>query len=709
MSSEYSYDQEGKLWPFFAFSVATIVTLPLTYVLAKRSFTNPTKKFPRIQTDYKTEHADLVASQRRKYQTQGRPWVLSFLVLLGLAVMIYTAYLIRFVEADEISRVWNPYDILGISESATEKAIKSHYKRLSLKFHPDKVRPDASKNETLEMLNDRYVEITKAYQALTDEEVRNNYIQYGHPDGRQSMKIGIALPQLMISDGNGKYVVLIYFLLFGVLLPYMVGSWWYGTQARSKEGVLMESANSLFKEYKHDMDVGGVVAALSTGKEFQAALKGDKADSDLAKIEARILFPDGDVQPYAAGLSVKDKEKLTDLDHGVRRKTLALLWAYLGRIDLEDPALEKQKFEVAPIAESLIKSLNSITTAYSNTAPILASFYTAQRLIQALPPAASSLLQLPYVTPKIAKAIEGDSKTPFTLQRLMDLPDAQRRERAVGAGLLTEEQYQSAVNVAKQLPFFRVEKAFFKVQGERVIIPSSLVQLVVKGRVIPPGSENIPEVNELDLVDVDPAEDDLDAILGRKTKTVKGANGKQITIGDDIDILPPLAFAPYFGREHSPRWNVFLSDSKQGRMAVPPFQFHSFDQPIFEADGKTPTYNVVMFKAQFAAPPSPGHYTFVMHVVCDSYVGFDTKMEVTLVVEDAAKAAQMADEDEISEPDEESIAGLMNAARGQAPPPTKRKPAAEEDSSDEESGTDEEEADTSDTNTDTEDEDEKKK
>lgn len=547
---------------------------------------------------------------------------------------------------------------------------------------------------------------------------------YGHPDGRQSTQIGIALPKLMISDGNGKYVVLVYFLLFGVLLPYLVGSWWYGTQSRSKEGVLMESANSLFKEYKQDIDVGGVIAALSTGKEFSEVVKADKADSGLSKMESRILAP-GDVQPFAAGISAKDKENLEDLESGVRREALALLWAYLGRVDLEDTTLEKQKFQVAPIAEALIKSFNAIVTSYQITAPILASFHAGQRIIQAMSPGASPLLQLPYVTPAIAQAIDGDSKIPTTVQKLMDQPDAERRKVAVGDGLLSEEQYQTAVSLAKQLPYFRVDKAFFKVQGERFIIPSSLVQLVVKGRIIPPGSENVPQVNELDLVDVDPAEDDLDAILGRKKRTIKGAEGKPVTVGDDKPILPPLAFAPYFGREHSPRWHVFLSDSKQGKMAVPPFTFHAFDQPIFEEDGKTPTYNVVMFKAQFAAPPSPGHYTFVMHVICDSYVGFDTKMEVTLVVEDAAKAAQMQDEDEISEPDEgksyfsenegillgaqklirdsDSIAGIMNAAKGNAPPPPRKRPAAaNDDDSDEESGTEEEEDDTSATNTDTE-------
>lgn len=88
----------------------------MTYVLAKSWFHDPTKKFPRIQTDYKPKHADLVASQRRKDLSQGPQWVLLFFVLAGWATMFYTAYLIHYVETPAISRAWNPYDILGIAE-----------------------------------------------------------------------------------------------------------------------------------------------------------------------------------------------------------------------------------------------------------------------------------------------------------------------------------------------------------------------------------------------------------------------------------------------------------------------------------------------------------------------------------------------------------------------------------------------------------------
>ncbi|KAG5931643.1 hypothetical protein E4U53_001664, partial [Claviceps sorghi] len=582
--------------------------------------------------------------------------------------------------------------------SSTEKQIKSHYKRLSLKFHPDKVRPDASKNETVESLNDHYVELTKAYQALTDEEVRNNYIQFGHPDGKQSFSIGIALPRFIVTDGNGKYLVVLYTGLLGVLLPYLVGSWWYGTKKRSKEGVLMESANNLFQQYDEDMDESGIIWALSAGKEYDNVLKGHLADSGLAKLEARITAK-GEASPFAAGFSIKDKQRLEDLDGGVRRKVLGLLWAYLGRVELDDAELTKAKYDIAPIARALNQSFAAIALSFFNIAPISGSFLANQHIIQAIPPKASPLLQLPHFTPRIAAAVEGDSKLHMTVQQFMDLPDAKRRKLAVGKGLLSEQEYKTCISVARQLPYLRVAKAFFKVAGERVIIPSSLVTLVIKGRFIPPGTEQVPAVNELDLEDVDPAEDDLDALMGRKTKTIKGADGKVISV-EEQSILPPLTFAPHYARDHTPKWYAFLSDSKQGKMAVPPFVFDRFDSPIFDEQGK-PTFNMQTLKAQFAAPPQAGHYTFVMHIVCDSYVGFDTKMQVTLVVEEAAKAVEMDVADDISEPDEDSLAGQMHALKtGQAPQPRRR----QSDDSDDESGTEEEEVETSDTNTDTEDE-----
>jgi translocation protein SEC63 len=497
-------------------------------------------------------------------------------------------------------------------------------------------------------LNERFVELTKAYKALTDEEIRNNYLQYGHPDGKQSFSIGIALPKLIVMDGNGKYVLLVYGALLGVLLPYIVGKWWYGSQRYTKERVLVASAGNIFREYKEDITDGGIINALSSGEEFKEMLNGAQAEAGLAKLEKNVL------SDKWAFLSPKDREAIKQMDDTTRRKALALLWAYLGRIDLGDATLDAEKYEAAPIALSLSEAFTAISLAFGSLRPIIGSFTTSQNLIQALAPGASPLMQLPNFSDAVVRAVEGEHiKEHITVQQFMKMPEQQRHSLTVGAGLLSEKQYSEAITVAQQLPVLDISRAFFKVMGEKVITPSSLVQLVVKARFIPPGCTSVPPVNELDLEDIDPDEDDLDALMGRKpakNRATKLVDGKKVESKVET-IQPPLAHAPYFARDHSPRWHIFLADAKQGKMAVPPFTFTTFDKPILDEAGK-PTFNVQTLKMQFQAPPQVGDFTFVMHMVCDSYLGLDTKMEITLHIDDPAKAATVDEEDEISEPDE---------------------------------------------------------
>lgn len=309
---------------------------------------------------------------------------------------------------------------------------------------------------------------------------------------------------------------------------------------------------------------------------------------------------------------------------------------------------------MAPIALSLVEAFNAIGLAFGNLHPTLGVFHASQNLIQAVPPRSSPLLQLPYVNDEVVKSIEGEnSKEHLSVQNFMNLEDSQRRALTVDAGLLSEQQYATAISVAKQLPVLEVSRAFFKVAGEKVVTPSSLVQLVLKGRFVPPGSANVPEVAEADLEDVDPDENDIDAFLGRKpadTNSKDSAKDAKNQKSLPEAIQPPLAYAPYFARDYSPRWHIFLADAKQGKLAVPPFIFATFDKPIFDETGK-PTFNMQTLRMQFQAPPQVGDFPFTLFMLCDSYLGFDTKFDITLRVEDAAKAVAFG-EDDISEPDE---------------------------------------------------------
>lgn len=58
--------------------------------------------------------------------------------------------------------VFDPYEILGISSFAGVKDIRKAYRTLSLRHHPDKVKNDPDSAA-------KFILISKAYQALTDE------------------------------------------------------------------------------------------------------------------------------------------------------------------------------------------------------------------------------------------------------------------------------------------------------------------------------------------------------------------------------------------------------------------------------------------------------------------------------------------------------------------------------------------------------------
>lgn len=63
------------------------------------------------------------------------------------------------------------YEILGVSKTATDGEIKSAYRKLALQYHPDR-------NKTKEG-EEKFKEVTKAYEVLSDAQKRQTYDQYG--------------------------------------------------------------------------------------------------------------------------------------------------------------------------------------------------------------------------------------------------------------------------------------------------------------------------------------------------------------------------------------------------------------------------------------------------------------------------------------------------------------------------------------------------
>jgi len=65
------------------------------------------------------------------------------------------------------------YETLGVSRTASEDQLKAAYRKLALKYHPDRNPGDAASEE-------RFKEAAEAYEVLRDAQKRNIYDQYGH-------------------------------------------------------------------------------------------------------------------------------------------------------------------------------------------------------------------------------------------------------------------------------------------------------------------------------------------------------------------------------------------------------------------------------------------------------------------------------------------------------------------------------------------------
>ncbi len=70
------------------------------------------------------------------------------------------------------------YEVLGVSKNATADEIKKAYRKLAIKYHPDKNPDDKAAEE-------KFKEAAEAYEVLSNDEKRQKYDQFGHSMGSQ--------------------------------------------------------------------------------------------------------------------------------------------------------------------------------------------------------------------------------------------------------------------------------------------------------------------------------------------------------------------------------------------------------------------------------------------------------------------------------------------------------------------------------------------
>lgn len=661
MASEYKYDEASDTWPYFVLALLVFFVVPLTVrwlfrALAPAETSKEVKGG--IPYTHKTlklangEQIDKVSSRKQV----GRVFNRSLLIIVvgwALIAYIWTTY------AKEVSLTgfFDPHTILDIPYTATEKEIKSRYRKLSLIYHPDKIAKDITEKAREEM-EAAFIQINLAYKALTDETTKRNLELYGHPDGQQEVTHGVAIPKFLVEGRYSQLMIVFYFLLIGVVLPFVVGSWWNNVKATTKRGLHVETAANFVRHL---------------------------ADKNPANVFTPYLILDWmleskEIASVCGSLSIEDAKKL--------------ILSYLKRES--NKGQEEITLRLVAELQPLIRGFIEIATIFKVPDVIISAYELQKAVHQACSPMGKhkELLQLPYVD---AKVVEAQS-----VKKLGKLLTLSNEEAGKVLGITDPSKLKIALDVARKIPLIRVLDASFKVPGEKTITPNSSAHLVVNFLIKSPALKLCPDIDEEKLIEEETIED-----LRNPLRT------------NELGPKLPNAYAPYFPGAVANCWegfilnqsdNKFIENTEAARLSNVDLSNLLLTQKQWE-EGNEFVVVRSTFKIKLPAPvpPTIGEYHFRLFLKNNAYFGNDVDIPVDMKVEtvpvnvDAVRKAAGLNEDDdsdldldISDPEEDSIAGALAALRGQGV-----KKSGEDENDDDVSDT---ESVFTDINTDTEDE-----
>ena len=84
------------------------------------------------------------------------------------------------------------YEVLGLSKNASDSEVKKAYRKVAIKYHPDKNPDDSSAEE-------KFKEAAEAYEVLSNSEKRQRYDQFGH-DGLRGSNGGFGAGGMNVED-----------------------------------------------------------------------------------------------------------------------------------------------------------------------------------------------------------------------------------------------------------------------------------------------------------------------------------------------------------------------------------------------------------------------------------------------------------------------------------------------------------------------------
>lgn len=580
------------------------------------------------------EKADRIRAKKAGF----RAYTLSDFVFVIVTVLLIIACAFSYRSNVAYEKPFDPFEILGVPTTATERQIKKAYRTLSITLHPDKNPDDPTAQE-------RFIQLTKARDALTDEAAKENFIKYGNPDGYMGTTWGLGLPKWV---GERSQSVLLAYAVFTVILfPAFVGIWWH----RSKQQLTTEITTSTFTILRESLRVStrfcDLLAAFCGCDEFNILFNSDHSDG-IEQVKESLK--------RVGGLPKSRSVVEPSMSHV---HNVILMTAYLARL----PIPEKLHALLSGIllrSEPLLTAMADIVGVFQrpdcmaawdksfmrgHTMLLSRCLQLTQSMYQALDEKSSPLLQIPHFTEREVKfcsnARTNTTKSIYDIMR-MDISQLQKQLR-----YFTPDQVLDVKAFCDRFPCATLEVKPPCVEGEdisdvhhgdQVTVRTTLRVLRRTGSAFSPHVPRLPyrkeEVWWLWIADHRrscPIE--VRRLLPRMARGHDGSKRRGFEEEDNTD---EADIDPTADEEREKRRK---RDEEMERLA---------------ADPRVTVFEVVF---RFMAP-TPGVYTLEVKATCDCYSGAGKSELVTMKVKEALEPPEIEEEklssDEEDESEEES-------------------------------------------------------
>ncbi|OVA16951.1 DnaJ domain [Macleaya cordata] len=472
-----SSEETSSLFPIFILTIMALPLVPYTIIRFCRAVSKKTK----------TIHCQCaVCSRSGKYRKSIFKRISNFstcsnltLVLLWI-IMGFLVYYIKHISRE--SQPFEPFGILGLESGASDSEIKKAYRRLSIQYHPDK-NPDPEAHKY-------FVEfISKAYQALTDPISRENFEKYGHPDGRQGMQMGIALPSFLLNiDGASGGILLLGIVGVCILLPLMMAVIYLSRSSKYTGNYVMHQTLSTYYYFmKPSLAPSKVMDVFIKAAEYMEI---PVRRSDGEPLQKLFMLVRSELNLDLK--NIRQEQAKFWKQHPSLVKTELLIQAQLTRESADLPSTLhgdfKRMLEMAPrLLEELMKMavIPRNHQGHGWLRPAIGVVELSQSIIQAVPLSArkaaggssegiAPFMQLPHFSEAIVKKIARKKVRSF--QELQDMTEVERAELLTQAAGFSPAEVQDVEVVLEMMPSITIEITC-ETEGEEGIQEGDIVTM----------------------------------------------------------------------------------------------------------------------------------------------------------------------------------------------------------------------------------------